>query len=335
MARLHANECPEPWPLHVMDALADVVRNVELGRYPDVSGRAVRTRLGDRHGVDPSRVVLGNGSDEVIFLLLTALSGPDAQAILIPRPTFVMYGHTARVLGLEVRETSLTSDFQLDEAGMRAQLERGGVALCFLARPNNPTSSLFNADLIQRLVADHPDTVFVVDEAYAAYSPGCSLFDPDAPSNRVHMTTLSKVGLAALRLGYCIAAPELAFALNKVRHPYSVSQTTLALADTVLGRFADVQADMVARTTANRERLVRILGTIPRAHVYPAHGNLVLARVGTNEDAARIQSVLAQRGVLIKNVAGGGEHLSGCIRVSPGTDAELDRLERALGNPTT
>ena len=122
---------------------------------------------------DPERVVLGNGSDEVINLLLTALSGgPESGHLVIPAPTFVMYAHVATVLGVEVREVPLLDSLELDAAAMRAALP--GAAVCFLARPNNPTSSLWPATLIRELVAEFPDTVFVIDEAYAAYDPGCS-----------------------------------------------------------------------------------------------------------------------------------------------------------------
>ncbi|MCA9708847.1 MAG: aminotransferase class I/II-fold pyridoxal phosphate-dependent enzyme, partial [Myxococcales bacterium] len=114
-ARLHANECPEPWPAEVMDALGEVVRALELGRYPDTSGRPLRALLGRRHGCDPDRVVLGNGSDEIIALLLTALSspGPSPGVVVTPVPTFVMYGHVAQVLGMELREVLLTDDLEL------------------------------------------------------------------------------------------------------------------------------------------------------------------------------------------------------------------------------
>src|SRR5690606_2783576 len=105
----------------------------------------------------------------------------------------------------------LTDTLELDGPGLRAALP--GAAICFLARPNNPTSSLWDAELIRALIREFPDTVFVIDEAYAAYDPGCSLWHADAPSNQVHMATLSKIGLAALRVGYCIADPELAHAL--------------------------------------------------------------------------------------------------------------------------
>ena len=334
-SRMHANECPEPWPAAVREALAAVVRELELNRYPDTSGRTLRRVLGERHGCDPDRVVLGNGSDEIISMLLTALSGGPARGhLVLPRPTFVMYAHCAQVLGIEVREVPLVEArrggrpvLELDEAGLRAALP--GAALCFLARPNNPTSSLWSASGIEALIADFPATVFVIDEAYAAYDPGCSLWRPGAPANYVHMATLSKVGLAALRVGYCIAAPPLAEALNKVRHPYNVSQTSIALAETVLTRFAAVQAELVARTIANRDRLVALLAQLPGAELFPAHGNLVLLRLASPEAAGELHARLEAAGVRTKDLRSIPE-LSRCLRISAGTDGDLQRLAGAL-----
>jgi histidinol-phosphate aminotransferase len=328
-ARMHANECPEPWPPEVRDALAQVVRALELNRYPDTSGRTLRRVLAEQHACDPDRIVLGNGSDEIIAMLLTALSGAGSGHLVIPCPTFVMYAHSARVLGMDVREVLLTDALELDEAGMREALV--GAAVCFFARPNNPTSSLWSGDLIRQLILDFPETIFVIDEAYAAYDPGCTLWDPEGPSNQVHMGTLSKVGLAALRVGYCIADPDLALALNKVRHPYNLSQTSIALAEAALTRFGEVQAGMIAKTIANRGRLIAILRGLPDAELFPAHGNLVLVRFPSDERARALVDQLADAGVRVKDVTGVAK-LSGCLRISVGTDEDLDRLAAALAS---
>lgn len=335
--RLHANECPEPWPPEVLEALANELKALELNRYPDTSGRQLRKVLGDRHGVSPSRIVLGNGSDEIISILLTALSGRGPAGdrtpahLVIPTPTFVMYAHSAAVLGMPVREVPLDDDFQLDPRGMREALP--GAAICFLARPNNPTSSLFDKSLIEALVAEFPDTIFVLDEAYAAYLGELrgreSIWRADGPDNLVLMTTLSKVGLAALRLGYCVANEALALALNKVRHPYNVSATSLALATAILRDHDATQLAMLERAVANRGRLCALLGALPDCRVYPAHGNLVLARLSPAQRAPALVAALAEQGVRIKDqskVPG----LEGCIRVSVGTDGELDHLEASL-----
>jgi histidinol-phosphate aminotransferase len=332
-ARLHANECPEPWDADVMDALAEVVRGLELSRYPDTSGRSLRRVLGEQHGCDPERVVLGNGSDEVIALLLTALSGGGTTPshVVTPSPTFVMYRHTARVLGLEVVEVPLDERFELRERAMHAALD--GAAICFLARPNNPTGSLWDGAVIERLWQAHPGVVFVIDEAYAAYAPGASLWRTGAPDNVVHMGTLSKVGLAALRVGYCIAAPPLALALNKVRHPYNVSSTSLALAETILTRFSDRLDAMVARTIQNRARLADMLAALSGAEVFDSAGNLVLVRFAQADEPRRLAAFLAERSVLVKDVSA-IPALEACLRVSVGTSDDLDRLQAALDDWT-
>lgn len=326
-ARLHANERPFRWPLHVRDALAKIVADVELNRYPDTSGRTLRRALGARYKCDPHRIVLGNGSDEIISILLTALGGAKKPVLVIPTPTFVMYSHCAQVLGYEVRRAPLDSSFQLDPPAMRAALD--GATVCFLARPNNPTSSLFDAELIDALVREFPDVIFVIDEAYIAYAPGKSLWHPHQPSNWVYMATLSKVGLAALRVGYAIAHPDLALALNKVRHPYNISATSLALSHAVLTKYSDVMDELVDKTIGHRGQLAKLLASIPGSIVYEAHANIVLCRLTPHQRASELVTALLDRGVQIKDVSR-QPGLEGCIRVSVGTRRELDLLEGAL-----
>lgn len=326
LARMHANECPEPWPGHVLDAVAEAIRGVELGRYPDTSGRHVRALLGATLNCAPDRIVLGNGSDEIISTLLTALSGGGGH-LTIPTPTFVMYHHSAAVVGMPIVEVPLRPDFELDEDAMREALR--GAALCFFARPNNPTGNLWDAALIERLFTDFPQTVFVIDEAYTAYAPGASMWRPDLPENVVLMNTLSKVGGAALRLGYCVAAPRLAAELDKVRHPYNISATSLTIAALLLSRFADEQETMLARARAGRARLCTMLRAVPGLTVFPSASNLVLARFDDPADAPAVVAHLKTHGVLIKDVSR-VPGLEGCVRASVGTATELDRLETAL-----
>ncbi len=326
LARMHANECPEPWPPEVMDAVAEAVRSVELGRYPDTSGRQLRALLGKRMGCDPGRIVLGNGSDEIISTVLTTLSGSEGH-LVIPTPTFVMYRHSATVVGMPVTEVPLRADFELDDEAMRVALR--SAALCFLARPNNPTGNLWDAGVIERWFAAFPDTVFVIDEAYTDYAPGASMWRADLPENVVLMSTLSKVGGAALRLGYCVAAPRLAAELDKVRHPYNISATSLAIAGVLLRHADGARAAMLERSRAARTRLCELLGSIAGATVFPTNSNLVLARISPAQDAPALVAHLRGQGILIKDVSR-TPALEGCVRASVGTAAELDRLAAAL-----
>ena len=329
-ARMHANESPEPWSASAMRDVAAAVESAELNRYPDTSGRQLRAILGERHHVDPSRIVLGNGSDEIIFLLLTALLQPGHRPrVVIPTPTFVMYAHSARVLGFDVTGVPLRDDFELDGDAMRPALE--DATICFLARPNNPTSSLWDAALIVSLIAEFPDTIFVIDEAYGAYAPGTSLYAPDGPSNQVHMATLSKVGLAALRIGYCVAHPTLALALNKCRHPYNISATTLAIAQTLLTSHARELEAHLERNLRRRDQLVEILRALDDVEVFPAHGNLALCRFTPPARATPLARSLAGRGVLVKDVSD-IPGLEGCLRISLGLEGELRALREALAD---
>ncbi|MBK8264913.1 MAG: aminotransferase class I/II-fold pyridoxal phosphate-dependent enzyme [Nannocystis sp.] len=332
-ARLHANECPEPWPAAVMVEMAGLLQEVELGRYPDLAPERLRRLFAARYGVGPERVVLGDGSDEVIAMLLTALAGPTGRPsrVLVPDPSFVMYEHSARALGLEVHRVPLTAALELDPGAMRAALAALAPALCFLARPNNPTSSLWDAGLILALVAEFPATVFVIDEAYIAYAPGASLWASDRPANFVLMGTLSKVGLAALRVGFCVAHPALVDALERVRHPYNVPGPSAVLAEAALTRFHAAQEGMIARTIAGRSRLLEIMKKrLPGAFVFPAFANLVVVRLDPPAAAPRLTAALAERGILIKDLSR-LTRLAGCVRVSVGTAAELDLLDEALG----
>lgn len=331
-SRMHANECPEVWPQEVREELGQAIAQLELNRYPDTSGRALRALLAKKYKVDASRVVLGNGSDEIISILITTLSGaPGGGHLVIPTPTFVMYAHTGVVMGVPVKEVALDENFQLRLEPMREAL--AGAALCFFARPNNPTSSLFARETIETLVQEFPEVIFVLDEAYAAYlgdqREALSIWSPDGADNLVLMSTLSKVGLAALRLGYGIANEELALAMNKVRHPYNISTTSLTLAELALSRFSAQQDAMVAAAIANRSRLESILARVEGAKLYAAHGNLVLCRLESSERATLLVAQLADEGVRIKDVTK-VPALEGCIRVSVGTTLELDHLESSL-----
>jgi histidinol-phosphate aminotransferase len=222
-ARLHANESGCDWPPAVMRDLATAVLGVELNRYPDTSARDLRQLVAERLGCHGERVVLGNGSAEIVGLLLALFNGGARPVLVVPVPAFAMFGMSGCAYGYEVRQVPLGRNFELDMPAMRRALR--DATLCFVTRPNNPTGSLCSRPDVEALVADFPDTVFVIDEAYAAFAPGCSMFRSDAPENQVHLDTLSKRGLAALRLGYCVAHPELARALDKVRMPYNLSHT--------------------------------------------------------------------------------------------------------------
>lgn len=331
-ARLHANETGCDWPPSVMNDLAAAVRGVELNRYPDTSARELRRLIAGGLGCDDERVVLGNGSAELFGLLLALFNGAARPVLVVPVPAFPMFCNAGAAYGFETRQVPLLRDFELDVQALQRALR--GATLCVITRPNNPTGSLCSRGSIEALIKEFPDTVFVVDEAYAAFAPGCSMFRIDAPDNQVHLDTLSKRGLAALRLGYCVAHPELARALDKMRMPYNLPQTTIVMAQAMLTRHAAVVERIVTETIARREYLRDILSRIPGATVHPSRANMVLVSFPERGTARQWQRLLHARDVQVRDVSdepGFAElGIAGCLRVSTGSPRELELLARAI-----
>lgn len=315
-----------------MRDLAATLLDVELNRYPDTSARSLRALLAERLDCHADRVVLGNGSAEIIGLLLALFNGGERPVLVVPVPAFALFGMAGCAYGYEVRQVPLRQSFELDMPAMRRALRNA--TLCIITRPNNPTGSLCARRDVEALIAEFPETVFVVDEAYAAYVPGCSMFRNDAPDNQVHLDTLSKRGLAALRVGYCVAHPELARALDKMRMPYNLSQTNLAIAERVLTKHTAVLDDMVDGLIARRESMREILARIVGGTVHRSHANMVLVSFAERASARHWQEALLERGVHVRDVSldpGFAElGLPGCLRVSTGSERELVLLERAI-----
>lgn len=334
--RLHANEAGEPWPPDVVDDVLADLRQLELNRYPDTSARGLRALIAARLGCDAERVVIGNGSAEIIGLFYALLCGAAEPTLVVPVPAFAMFANSGHAFGYDVRQVPLTRDLQLDVPAMRRALR--GATLCIIARPNNPTGSLYPRAEIDALVAEFPETIFIIDEAYAAYAPGCSLFDVHAPSNRVHVGSLSKNGLAALRVGYCAADPALALELDRVRMPYNVPQPSLLLAEAMLSRHADLLDASIQAAVDRREDMREILGRLPGATVLPSHANMVLVCFEDRDRAVQTERALLQRDVQVRHVsdeAGFREvGLRGVLRASVGGEREIELLAEAVADIT-
>jgi len=320
VAKLDANELPYGLPEEIRARLGAALAEVALERYPDPGATALRALLAAEHGVAGDQLTFGNGSDELIAMLCNAFAGP----ILYPSPTFVYYKLAAVARGLPTVEVPLTPRFELDEAAVHAAIARERPSVAFLALPNNPTGTLWRMALALELAAAHRDTVIVSDEAYAAYSGTTNLPALAAHPNLVVMRTLSKVGLAGLRVGYAISAPAVAHVLEKVRPPYNLSALDQRAAELMLA--PDVRAWCTARAAdvvAERARLAIALGR--SGEVFPSAANLLLVRFA---NARATWEKLAAAGVLVRLFDAGP--LAGCLRITVGTPAENDRLLAAL-----
>jgi histidinol-phosphate aminotransferase len=315
---------PEPLRAQWLNALA----HVEINRYPDPGAHVLRARLRDALAVPVGmELMLGNGSDELIQILLMAVARPGA-AVLAPTPTFVMYEMIASFLGLRFVGVPLQPDFALDRAAMLAAMATHRPAAVFLAYPNNPTGNLFDRADIDAILEAAPGLV-VVDEAYHAFAGDsylCNLPDRD---NLLVMRTLSKQGLAGLRLGVLAGAPAWLGEFDKLRLPYNINSLTQASATFALAH-AEVLDEQAACIRADREALYESLRARPGITVWPSRANFLLFRP-ERVPAREVFEGLRARGVLIKNLDPAGGLLKRCLRVTVGTPAENALFLEALG----
>ena len=332
--KLDAMENPYPWPEPLVDAWLEVLREVELNRYPDPGARVLTEGLRAAMQVpDRAQIVLGNGSDELIQMLALAVAQPD-RTILSPDPTFVMYRLIAEVAGLCYEGVPLAGDFSLDADAMLHAIDLHQPAIVFLAYPNNPTGTLFNAADIERIIERSPGLV-VVDEAYAPFTDASFMPRLDEFPNLLVLRTVSKMGLAGLRLGLLAGSPQWLGQIDKTRLPYNINVLTQASAIFALEHKAmlDEQAGLIRR---ERGRLLEALSGFSAVTAYPSEANFILFRAAQGSADAVFKS-LCEQGVLIKNLNPAGGRMQDCLRVTVGTPEENTRflaaLEKALEAP--
>ncbi|MCY4753627.1 histidinol-phosphate transaminase [Pelomonas aquatica] len=326
LLKLDAMENPYRLPPELQQALGERLGAVALNRYPAERTAELARALARHAGVgDAVGVTLGNGSDELIGLLTLAVARPGAK-VLAPLPGFVMYEALARQQRLDFVGVPLrASDFQLDEAAMLAAIREHQPALVYLAYPNNPTGTLWDAAVIERIAQAAPGLV-VMDEAYQPFASADSLALMARQPNVLVMRTMSKFGLAGVRIGYLLGAAELVEQVEKLRPPYNISVLNAEAALFAL-EHAGVYAAQAAELRRQRERLLAALQAMPGIAPWPSQGNMILARV---QDAAATFAALKARGVLIKNVSAMHPLLANCLRITVGTPEENTLLLQAL-----
>ena len=324
--KLDIMENPYRLPTELQLALGERLGAVAINRYPAERTAELARALARHAGVaDGVGVTLGNGSDELIGLLTIAVAKPGAT-VLAPVPGFVMYEALARQQRLDFIGVPLRADvFELDEPAMLAAIEKHQPALIYLAYPNNPTATLWDAAVIERIAKAAPGLV-VMDEAYQPFARADSLALMARQKNVLVMRTMSKFGLAGVRIGYLLGAPELVEQVEKLRPPYNISVLNAEAAFFAL-EHADAYAAQAAELRQQRERLFEALQAMPGVTPWPSQGNMILARV---QDAAATFAALKARGVLIKNVSALHPLLANCVRLTVGTPDENTLLLQAL-----
>ncbi len=325
LLKLDAMENPFGLPAELQAKLGARLAEAAYNRYPDAQPAALKALLASTLGVpETSAILLGNGSDEVIQILAQAVARPGATLLSV-EPGFVMFRLLAQSCGLNYRGVPLQEDFSLDLPALLAAIRETRPALVFLAIPNNPTGNLFPDAAVEAVLEATPGLV-VVDEAYFPFTDASWL--PRLAQHRrlLVMRTLSKLGLAGIRLGFLAGPPDLLAEFEKLRLPYNLSVATQVIATTVL-ESPEVLWQQARQLRSERGRLSEALSRLPGVQCFPSQANFVLIRV---VQPAAVFDALRQHGILIKNLNGAHALLSGCLRITVGSPDQNDRLLDAL-----
>ena len=328
MAKLDAMENPYQLPPVLQAELGQRLGALAINRYPGARVDALRAALG-RYARMPAgcALMLGNGSDELISLLALACALPGAS-VLAPVPGFVMYAMSAQLQGLAFHGVPLTPEFELDEAAMLAAIAQHRPAITYLAYPNNPSANLWDDAVIERIIlaVREQGGLVVMDEAYQPFASKSYIDRMGRHGHVLLMRTLSKFGLAGVRLGYLMGPQALIEQVDKVRPPYNVSVLNCECALFALEHEA-VFAAQALEIREQRAVLFEALADFPGVRAYPSDANMILLRV---PDAQRSFNGLRQRKVLVKNVSSLHPLLANCLRLTVGTADENRLLLTAL-----
>jgi histidinol-phosphate aminotransferase len=329
MVKLDVMESPYRLPESLAAEVGNVVSQVAMNRYPVPSATELRALIREVMQVPAGcDVLLGNGSDECIQYITAALAREGA-VVMAPAPSFAMFSMHALFYRLRFVGMPLREDFTLDTEAFLAAMAKEKPALVWIAFPNNPTGNAFPVADIERIIRAAPGLV-VIDEAYqpfagATFMPRLAEFE-----NMAVMRTVSKIGMAGLRLGYVAGRPEWIEAFNKTRSPFNINVLTEAVAIKLLQnkKVLDAQA---AKVLEERERLRPELERLPRLKVHPSAANFLLVRVaGAKGAGTGVFERLKAQGVLVKDFSGGHPLMENCLRLTVGTPEENRILLAAL-----
>lgn len=319
--KLDANE--SPFPVKLSDFISEI--DIPLNRYPDPDALKLRKTLAKKNKISHTNIMIGNGSDELIYYLILTFGGP----VLYPIPTFAMYGIIAQAVGIKRIESKLDSNFDIEDEQMISLIKTEKPRLIFISSPNNPTGNTFSTDKILKIIdiAGKNSSIVVIDEAY---QPFCSergflpfLKDFD---NLAILRTLSKIGLAGLRAGYLVGNEHLLSEVNKVRLPYNVDAFTQYIATAALNKFYGKIKSFISEIVKERERIQKELSKLKTVKVFPSEANFILFKVKNSQE---VYNKLIKAGILIRNMS---STIKDALRVTVGTKEENTEFLKVLKN---
>lgn len=335
LIKLDAMENPYHWPEDMISQWLEILRDAQLNRYPDPAADELKQQLRKVMAIPSGAdILLGNGSDEIIQIIMMTMSESN-RTILSVEPGFVMYQMIATFTDIQYVGVSLKVDFSLDRDALLDAIKVHQPAVVFLAYPNNPTGNLFDKAVIEAILDASPGIV-IIDEAYHAFADSSFMPRVMAYDNLLVMRTVSKMGLAGLRLGLLVGQPAWLNEFDKVRLPYNINILTQISTRFALQHHA-VLEQQTRQIKADRDALFDELLGIEGLTIYPSRANFILFRVAQG-NADQVFKSLKEKGILIKNLNKAGGMLTDCLRVTVGKPDEnaafLTALKQILGQQT-
>ena len=325
--KLNQNESPWDVPLPLKQEIAERAVALPWNRYPEFAPAEQLQTLAAAHAWHAEGVLVGNGSNELIQAVLATTLGP-GDAVVAPSPTFSLYRLLTNVFGGRYVPVALGADFRYDVDALVQAAVRERARVVVLNSPNNPTGSALPPDGVER-VLDRTDALVLCDEAYQDFGgPTAMPLLPSSPRVVVLRTFSKAFGLAGLRFGYALSHPRLAREIAKGKLPYNVNAITLAAAATLM-QHTELRAERIRSLTAIRDRTVDRLRRLDGLTVYPTAANFVLLRFHRVPAREVFRRLLDEHGILVRDVSGASE-LQDCLRLSMGTEEDMDAVVRAL-----
>jgi len=328
--KLDANENPFPWPAGMREELLS--QNVFFNRYPDGEAKKLRESLARYTKIPKEGILTGNGSDELIQVILATFGGPGKELLIHP-PTFSMYAAAAKVTGTGVLEVPLItcsglnfqSDLRLDTEQILAKAQDDKVNVIIICNPNNPTGSLFDRGEILKIVRES-EKIVIVDEAYSEFAGESLVNEVKNYSNLIVMRTFSKAfGMAGLRLGYIMAQEGTINLINRVRQPFNVNGFTQEAGVLALNYLSQYQ-HQIESIKEETQKLVAVLTSFPGIEVFSTRANFILFKP---KEAGVWHQTLEGKGFTIRNM-GDLPVVGKCLRVSAGLPEENNAFIQAL-----
>ncbi|MBU6467669.1 MAG: histidinol-phosphate transaminase [Betaproteobacteria bacterium] len=330
LIKLDAMENPYPLPAELQEILAASLPSLALNRYPDPNANLVKDEIRQVFSIHPqAEIILGNGSDEIIQMIAMAVAKPNAVVMGVD-PSFVMFKMIATFVGMKYVGVGLNQDFSLDRDAILSAIEEHQPEIIFLAYPNNPTGNCFDEETLLSVIEKSKKLV-VIDEAYFPFTDRSMLSRLMQFPNLVVMRTLSKLGLAGVRLGFLAGPVEIIGEINKVRLPYNISVLDQQATRLLLQHYALFKAQ-TEKIKIERSRLIREISQLNQVHLFPSEANFVLLRVAQAQD---VFNRILERGILIKNLNNAHSSLKGCLRVTVGSEEENTLFLNALKSSIT